>query len=90
MFTVGGIIGTEEDENALEQAGILNHGFVRRGSDYLEISVPPLTMREKQWIDCRLDKHLTARRLTFELDEDLLTNYRSFYKEYPTYLETLL
>jgi hypothetical protein len=90
MFTVGGIIGTDVDERALQDAGILNHRFVRTSSDYLEISVPPLTLREKQWIDWRLDQNLTADKLSFELDEDLLANYRRFYKEYPTYLETLL
>ena len=90
MFTVGGIVGAEGDEHTLEDAGILNHRFVRTSSDYLEISVPPLTLREKQWIDCRLDRNLTAAKLKFELDDDLLANYRNFCKEYPTYLETLL
>lgn len=90
MLTVGGMIGTSADETALAKAGVLDHRFVRTGDDYLEISVPPLTLREKQWIDCRLDQKLTTKRLRFELDEDLLLNYRSFYREYPTYLETLL
>ena len=90
MLTLGGIIGTEADEYALEQAGVLGHKFVRNKGDYMEISVPPLTLREKQWIDCRLDHKLTAAKLRFELDEDLLVNYRTFYREYPTYLEALL
>jgi hypothetical protein len=90
MFTIGGMIGTGDDEQALQKAGILNHRLVRTGPDYLEISVPPLTVREKHWLDHRLDKSLTAAKLCFELDEDLLQNYRKFYKEYPTYLETLL
>jgi hypothetical protein len=90
MFTVGGMIGTEEDQRDLERKAILSHKFVKSGSEYLEISVPQLTLREKQWIDCRLDAKLTADKLRFELEEDLLQNYRSFYKEYPTYLETLL
>jgi len=90
MFTLGGMIGTEEDERALNDAGIFRHPFVRPSSDYLEISVPPLTVREKHWLDSRLDKHLTADGLRFELEEDLLNNYRRFYKEYPTYMETVL
>jgi len=90
MFTVGGMIGTADDRRLLEENGILMHKFVRTGSEYLEISVPQLTLREKQWIDCRLDTKLTADRLRFELEDDLLDNYRRFYKEYPTYLETLL
>ncbi len=90
MLTLGGIVGAATDEQAVRDAGILEHRFVRTGSDYLEISVPPLTIREKQWIDCRLHPGLKADRLSFELDEELLANYCKFYKEYPTYLETLL
>jgi|ERR1035437_3875684 hypothetical protein len=90
MLTVGGMIGTEEDERSLRKAGILDHRLVRSGPDYLEISVPPLTVREKHWLDHRLDEKLTAAKLTFELDEELLQNYRRFYREYPTYMETLL
>jgi hypothetical protein len=90
MLTVGGMIGTEADQGSLEAAGVFSNRFVRTGSDYLHISVPPLTIREKHWLDCRLDANLTSARLQFELDEDLLKNYRDFYKQYPTYLEALL
>jgi hypothetical protein len=38
MFTVGGIVGTEDDERALRGAGIFSHRFVRRSKNYLEIS----------------------------------------------------
>jgi hypothetical protein len=90
MFTIGGMIGTDQDEQSLARAGILEHRFVRTGPSCLEISVPPLTLREKQWIDGHLDHNLTVGKLQFELDPDLLQNYREFYKEYPMYLETLL
>ncbi|HEV2202644.1 MAG TPA: O-methyltransferase [Bryobacteraceae bacterium] len=87
MLTLGGIIGTEADESRVQG---FSHRFVRTGKDYLTISVPPLTLREKQWIDRRLDDELTTKKLSFELDDDPLKNYIKFYKEYPTYLETLL
>ena len=90
MLTVGGLIGTSEDAQALAQSGVLNHRFVRRGKDYLEISVPPLTMREKNWLDSRLYGKVRSSDLRFELEDELLQNYCRFYKEYPTYLETLL
>lgn len=90
MFTLGGIVGTQEDEQILQSAKLLDLKWVRRGSAYLEISVPPLTLRERQWLNRRLSAALTAGRLSFELDEDLLQNYCTFYKEYPTYLETFL
>lgn len=90
MFTFGGILGTEEDEQRLQSTPLLNHRFVRTGRDPLEISVPSLSVREKHWLDSKLDKNFSLRKLQFELDEELLENYRKFYKEYPTYMETLL
>jgi len=90
MLTIGGMIGTGEDEEALDRACIFKHEFVRVDGDHLAISVPPLTLREKQWLESRLDKKLTAAKLRFELEEDLLENYRRFYRQYPTYMETVL
>jgi putative O-methyltransferase len=90
MLTVGGIVGTDEDEQNLMTADIPNHRFVRTGRDALEISLPPLTFREKQWLDAHLDARFSSKRLRFELDEELLNNYRKFYKEYPTYMEAFL
>jgi hypothetical protein len=90
MLTIGGMVGTDDDEAKLQRAGIFGHRFVQRDSQYLKISVPPLTLREKQWLDSRMDRNLTADGLTFELEDALLDNYRKFYKEYPTYMETML
>lgn len=89
MFTLGGIIGANEDEHVLQNHHILAHKFVRTNSEFLEISVPPLTVREKQWLDSNLDDKLTTKNLQFELEEGPLENYRRFYKEYPTYMESL-
>jgi hypothetical protein len=90
MFTLGGIVGTQEDEQILKNAKLLDLKWVRTGKACLEISVPPLTLRERQWLNRRLGTALSADHLSFELDEDLLQNYCTFYKEYPTYLETFL
>jgi hypothetical protein len=90
MLTVGGVLGTKEDEENLRDTGILDLPLVRTGSTPLEISVPPLTLRERQWLDRRLSATLTSSKLSFELDEELLQNYCRFYSQYPTYLETLL
>jgi hypothetical protein len=91
MLTVGGVLATEEDEAYLrQQPSVLEHRFVRQGADYMTISVPHLTVREKHWLDSRMDQNLTPDKLQFELDSTLLENYRQFYKEYPTYLETVV
>jgi hypothetical protein len=90
MLTIGGVLCSEESERLLNQTGVLDHQFVRTDQKQMEISVPPLTIIEKRWLDMRMDPHLTTSKLGFELDEKLLENYRKFYKEYPTYLEALL
>jgi hypothetical protein len=87
MMTIGGMIGTDEDQGALSG---FDHKFVRTTMEHLVISVPPLTVREKHWLDSRICKGFTTKKLDFELDEELLENYRTFYKEYPTYMEALL
>jgi hypothetical protein len=90
MLTVGGMLGTKDDQIRLRDAGILKHRFVRKQTKSLRISVPPLTLREKYWLDSRLHKDLLVAHLVFELESDLLKNYKTFYREYPTYIETML
>jgi hypothetical protein len=90
MLTIGGMIGSERDQDRLESAKALDHRFVRRGSEPLAITLPPLTLREKHWLDSRLFGEIKTKKLAFELDKDLLENYCEFYKEYPTYTEALL
>jgi hypothetical protein len=90
MLTIGGMIGTEADQESLQQKKVLTHEFVRRKHEHLAISVPPLTLREKQWLDSRLYGSIGKTKLAFELDDEMLKNYCEFYKQYPTYLEALL
>lgn len=90
MFTLGGIVCTESDRTKLEATRILDQEFVINGADYLEISAPPLTIREKHWLDSKLDANLKSTDLPFELEDELLADYRRFYRAYPTYFETLL
>lgn len=90
MLTIGGIICEPKEERRLQREGALRHKFIRTDAEALEISVPPLTVREKLWLDKHLDKDLTANKTVFELEDDLLSNYRTFYKEYPTFVEMLI
>ncbi|HXM01050.1 MAG TPA: O-methyltransferase [Chthoniobacterales bacterium] len=90
MLTVGGLVGIQSDVVALQAAGVLQHKYVRSGKESLTISVPPLTLREKHWLDARLYGKVKISDLRFELQEELLQNYCTFYKEYPTYLESFL
>jgi hypothetical protein len=83
MLTIGGMIGTPDDKAKL--ANVLNHEFVSQDRVPIQIAVPPLTYREKQW----LDSNLNVARLRFELDDEFLENYRRFYKQYPTFVESI-
>ena len=90
MLTLGGIIDEESAEERLQDAGILRLPHVRRGEEPELISVPPLTVREKEWIDSNLISGSKEVRKDFGLDDRLLKNYVRFYKYYPTYYETLV
>ena len=90
MLTIGGIIDCPDAEVRLRKAGILRLKHVRRDESPEFISVPPLTAREKEWIDGNLMSGSKRPRKNFGLDPRLLTNYVKFYKYYPTYHETLI
>lgn len=89
MMTLGGMIGDATDGARLEQTGVYDLHFVTRAKDPIRISVPPLTVREKQWLDQHLGDSLKAEDLEFELPEQMLKNFRRFYRYYPTYYEVL-
>ncbi len=86
MMTIGGMIGNANDVERLRQP-VMTHRNVRTGADFLKILVPYLTTREKNWLDSRLTEKTSAEHVIFEIDQELLDSYRSFYKEYPTYFE---
>lgn len=89
MFTLGGIIDGENAHERLRKAGILNLAHVRTGDRIEKISVPPLTVREKEWIDSKLLSGSKRVGNSLGLEPRLLRNYIAFYKYYPTYFETL-
>lgn len=90
MLSLGGILGDRQIRDRLKRSGVYRFDFINTGVDPLRISIPPLTAREKQWLDQNIDARLTAERLKFELNRDLLENFRRYYRHYPTYYETLL
>ncbi|HEY1378397.1 MAG TPA: O-methyltransferase, partial [Gemmataceae bacterium] len=90
MLTVGGVVADAECTANIETCGILDHRFVERGPAPMRISVPPLTFREKQWLDKRIGPDLRDDNLAFELEDGFLDAYQRYYKEYPTFTEALL
>lgn len=90
MLSIGGVIGGEQAAKQLQRSRVYDLGFIETGIEPKRISVPPLTVREKQWLDKNLRKSLTASKLAFELDPEFLETFRQFYRHYPTYYETLI
>ncbi len=89
MITVGGVIDDGSAIGKLERSGVFDLEYIQKGEDLVRITVPPLTIREKQWIDSNLAKNLSAKK-KLDIDDTLLANYVRFYKYYPTYYETLV
>jgi hypothetical protein len=90
MWTIGGMVASNEDRRRLRECRIRQHPFVQSLRDPMIISVPPLTIREKLMLDQKLPcNKLTRRMVEIELPGQLLRNYRRFYKEYPTFAEAL-
>lgn len=92
MVTVGGIVDDASQETTLCKSGIYDLDFIQPEELPIRISVPPLTVREKEAIDAQIDKKTSAKslRLKAEINEDLLENYLRYYKHYPTYHEAVL
>lgn len=89
MITVGGVVDRIEAAGELEKSGIFKAlEYTSQADELVRISVPPLTIREKQWIDSKLNKGLSGERL--DIDDALLATYVKYYRDYPTYYETLL
>jgi hypothetical protein len=92
MVTVGGIVDNASQMKPLRESGIYGLDFIKRNEVPIRISVPPLTIREKEAIDAQIDQRTTAKslRLKSEIKKDLLKNYLKYYKHYPTYHEAVL
>jgi len=98
MLTIGGVIDYGDSEGKLEQSGIYNLGFVTQEEEPIQISVPPLTIREKIWLEknlVQLEGHLAdnctlPESMPFESEVQPIKNFVKYYRHYPSYYETLV
>ncbi len=90
MLSLGGIIDESGATKRLRDSGVLKLKYVRTGDRSKTISVPPLTTREKGWIDKDLMTSGKKKKKGLGLDDKLLRNYAEFYKYYPNYYEALV
>src|SRR6266853_1699837 len=96
MVTVGGMILEGDAEKLLDQCRLREKFEYVTGEREFEISVPPLTVKEKIALDqllphaqdLRLDD--ATQKLGFELTEQQLRAYQKFYRQYPLFGEMQL
>lgn len=91
MLSLGGIIDTRGAIENINASGIYDIGFTTSGENPVRISVPPLTIREKIW----LEKHMVKNpdppaELAFEIDMESVETFVKYYRHYPVYYETLV
>jgi len=92
MVTVGGILDFPEKRQILKRSGVFRQPCITTGAKPKEISVPPLTIREKEAIDAQIEEKCEPAKikLEFELKRKLLRNYLKYYKHYPSFHESIL
>ena len=90
MLTVGGIVESTDGVTKLDETGVLTGDCFNGENEPVEISVPPLTVREKLWLDQNVSEELRLADLAFELDEQFFDHYKRYYRYYPVYHEALL
>lgn len=86
MLSLGGMIGAKETKGKLDRTGIYDLEFINTGVRPTVISVPPLTARERLW----LDQHTKSPSQIFEVEAKTVSHYRQYYRHYPSYFEALL
>ena len=86
MVSLGGIIAKAEVLEEVRQSSVYEMPFISAAKDPVSIAVPPLTTRERLW----MEQNLSKTSLPFELDDDMVASFRELYAYYPTYTENLL
>jgi hypothetical protein len=86
MLSLGGLIDDRNRLRGVRESRLFELGFIHENVDPIPISVPHLTVREKQY----LDKCSSRKGMPFELQKEMFDNFRKYRRHYPTYYETLI
>jgi hypothetical protein len=89
MVTFGGLIDSRKAINRVRRAGIESSPFVSSGRDPISITVPPVTVREKLWLDSNLGLSPKRVRDAIGMRDELQMGFRQFYRQYPSYFESI-
>lgn len=91
MFSFGGIIDNENMHERISESRVYDLSFITDEIKPIVISVPPLTIREKNWLEKYVvNNSSNPQELEFELDKDFVETFVKYYRHYPVYYETLV
>jgi len=86
MLTFGGIIDRKVNEKKILHS-LKDLRYLNFDSSPKEISIPPLTVREKLFLDQKINKNKTIKSLPFELEKKEIEDYIEYASHYPTFQE---
>lgn len=94
MLSFGGLIDSASKIASLQNSKVLTHTSIVQARNPYKITVPPLTTKEKCFLDSCIKKGVVIstikNRLPFELEDEYLESYLSHYRHYPTYHEAIM
>jgi hypothetical protein len=101
MLTIGWLITTQEQSDIVTAMDLETLPFIRRGSEYFNVSVPSLTLKEISWLDSVLHTDIDddgtihppkagVVRFTPELEKPEVKQYKQIYRYFPTFAEAIL
>ena len=98
MLTLGWLITDKSQEDSVEKARFQDLNFVNVSAEPFRIQIPPLTIREINWIDSALHTAVNPDG-TIKLDlvsaapllpPRLVSQYANIYRYFPTFAEAIL
>jgi len=94
MLSYGGLLDSPNRIQNVQNSGILEHNSVVHTPYPKKITVPPLTVKEKRYLDGLIKSggkpSIIRREHPFEIDESHIESYVEHYRHYPSYYESLL
>jgi len=86
MLSIGGIIDKKDQKNKIYPK-LKKLSFINKNVEPVIIKVPNLTLREKLYLDSKIQKNGKIPNIPFELTQEEKDNYIKYAKHYPTFYE---
>jgi len=92
MLTIGGVIGSSIEKEALDNMNVEGAEYLRRepDSEPYEIKVPPFTRRERYLLDPHMPCEGAWQPDDFKFPDEHIEIYREIYRYLPVYAELLI